>query len=386
MMAARGWAAAWRDTLAELLRDKGALLLIVLAPVFYGFFYPWPYATEVLQRVPVAIVDLDHSSLSRQIVRYADASPDLRVAMVTGDEETARQAMWRGEIEGYALLTRDLKRNVLRDRPAPVVVSTNGSYALYNKAVMTGFTAVVGTVSAGIEIAQRTARGQGRAQAMAGRSPVGVSAVALYNPTGGYGSYVVPAVALIIMQQTLLMGVAMLAGTWAEAGRLRASASVWLGRVLAFSTAGLFAGLVYFGWIFWLQDYPRGGNPLGALVLLLCYAPAISVAGALLGAWLKDREQALQAWLFTSLPIAFLSGFAWPVESLPPVLQAARWIFPSTAGIDASLRLNQMGAPLADVAGSLSWLAAWALAGFAALAWWMRPREPGTLRGDVRSA
>jgi len=202
----------------------------------------------------------------------------------------------------------------------------------------------------------------------------------------GYGSYVVPAVALIIMQQTLLMGVAMLAGTWAEAGRLRASASVWLGRVLAFSTAGLFAGLVYFGWIFWLQDYPRGGNPLGALVLLLCYAPAISVAGALLGAWLKDREQALQAWLFTSLPIAFLSGFAWPVESLPPVLQAARWIFPSTAGIDASLRLNQMGAPLADVAGSLSWLAAWALAGFAALAWWMRPREPGTLRGDVRSA
>ena len=48
-------------------------------------------------------------------------------------------------------------------------------------------------------------------------------------------------------------------------------------------------------------------------------------------------------------PLFFLSGVPWPDEALPPLLQALRWLIPSTLGIQASLRVNQMGAPLADV-------------------------------------
>ena len=349
---------AWGATLRGILGDAGILLILVGAPVLYGFFYPWPYMKQAVTRVPVAVVDHDHTSLSRQITRFAQADPRIDVRLVTNDEGQAQQALWRGEIEGYAVIPSDLKRNVLRGAPATVAVEANGAYALLNKAVLYGFAEAIGTVSAGIEIRKLQASGQSAPQAMASRSPVNLQMVALFNPTEGYGSYVVPAAALLILQQTLLMGVAMCVGTWVEAGKHRAGVGVWSGRLLAFSTVGWLSGLFYFGWIFLVQDFPRGGNPLGALALLAIYVPAICALGALLGLCFRNRERALQVLLFTALPLAFLSGFSWPVEALPEALQALRWLFPSTAGIQASLRLNQMGAPLADVAGCLTVLLA----------------------------
>lgn len=363
----QGFAAAWRDTALAVLRDKGVLLIMLLAPIIYGFFYPWPYGTQAVTRVPVAVVDQDHSGLSRQIARFAMASPRLDVRMITSDVHEAQQALWRGEIEGYALLPQDLKRNVLRGTPAVVTIEGNGAYALLNKAVLYGFSEAVGTVSAGVEIRKLQAGGQSAVQAARSRSPLNTQLVPLFNPTEGYGSYVVPAVALLILQQTLLMGAAMLAGTWAEARRLRAGMGAWLGRLGALSGFGVLSGVFYFGWVFFLQDYPRGGNPFGALVLLLFYVPAICVLGLLLGCWFRDRERALQVLLFTALPMAFLSGFSWPVEALPAPLQALRWLFPSTAGIQASLRLNQMGAPLHDVLPYLGALAAMVVAGLLVL-------------------
>jgi ABC-2 type transport system permease protein len=364
---------AWLQALATIARDKGVLLLLVAAPVLYGFFYPWFYADEVLTRVPVAVVDMDGSSLSRQITRFAEADPRIEVRLVTASEREAQEALWRGEVEGYALIPANLKRSVVRGEEALVRVEGNGAYALLNKAVQYGFAEAVGTVSAGVEMRKLQAEGQSAQQAAASRNPVQLQMVALFNPTEGYGSFVVPAVALLILQQTLLMGAAMLAGTWVEVGRHRARARTWLGRLLALSTLGWASGLCYFGWIFLLHDYPRGGNPLGALALLACYVPAIAALGALVGLWVGNRERALQVLLFTTLPIAFVAGFSWPVEALPEPLQWARWLLPSTSGVQASLRLNQLGAPLDAALPQLCALVALGTACTVALLAWTRP-------------
>ena len=219
---------------------------------------------------------------------------------------------------------------------------------------------------------------------MQSRSPLNLQLVPLFNPTEGYGSYVVPAVALLILQQTLLMGCAMLAGTWAEADRLRAHPRAWIGRLAALCGFGFLSGMFFFGWVFLLQDYPRGGNPLGAILLLACYVPAICAIGLLLGCWFRDRERALQVLLFTALPMAFVSGFSWPVEALPAPLQVLRWAIPSTAGIQASLRLNQMGAPIAAVVPHLLVLIALAL-GAMALLLRVRPRQRPTAPDPLNS-
>ena len=351
----------WRDSCLALLRDKGAVLLMVGAPVLYGFFYPWFYQAQVVQHVPVAVVVHDDSSLARQVLRFAQASPRLGVQLVTGDEAQARDAVLRGEVMGYALIPRDFKREVLRSAHVVVPVYANGAYPLVSKQVQYGFAEAVGTVSAGVELRRLQASGQSSVQAAASRSPVNMQSIALFNATEGYGSFVVAAVAILILQQTLLMGGALVVGTWREQGTAHSTARHWLARMLALCVPGWLAGLFYFGWIFVWQDYPHGGNPLGALLLLGCLIPAVVGCACLLGWWLAERERALHVVLFTSIPLAFLGGFTWPVQALPELLQWLRWLSPSTAGITASLRLNQMGASLAAAAQPLWWLALMAL-------------------------
>lgn len=359
----------WLATLLGLLRDKGAVLLLFGAPVLYGFFYPWFYQAEVVQRVPVAVVVHDNSALARQVLRFAQASPRIDPQLVTGDERAARDAVLRGELMGYAVIPRDMKRDVLRSDKVVVPVYANGAYPLVSKQVQYGFAEAVGTVSAGVELKRLQASGQSSLQAAASRAPVSLHSVALFNPTEGYGSFVVAAVAILILQQTLLMGVAMVVGTWREQGTAAASLQHWLARLLALCVPGWLAGLFYFGWIFVWQDYPHGGNPAGALLLLACLVPAVVGCACLLGWWLAERERALHVVLFTSIPLAFLAGFTWPVEALPEVLQWLRWLSPSTAGIQASLRLNQMGAPIAAALQPLLWLAAMAVVSWAAVLW-----------------
>ncbi|GAA3981579.1 ABC transporter permease [Comamonas faecalis] len=364
-----------RLELRALLRDKGVALLVFGAPLLYGFFYPWFYATEVAQRVPVAVVVQDDSALSRQLLRFAGASPRIAVQLVTADEGQARAALLAGEVMGYALVPRDFKRDVLRAADVVVPVYANGAYPIAAKQVQYGFAEAVGTLSAGIELRRLQAGGQSALQARASRAPLSLQLVALFNPTEGYGSFVVAAVAVLILQQTLLMGGALHVGTLRENGRAGDGARAWLARLMALCAPGWLAGLLYFGWIFVWQDYPRGGNPLGALVLLSAFVPAVAGCAALLGWWLAERERAMQVVLFTSLPLAFLGGFTWPVQALPEALQWLRWLSPSTAGIQASLQLNQMGAPLQAAAWPLAWLGAMALASWGAVLWLARGEQ-----------
>ena len=375
---ANGFWAQWRATLRAALVDKGVLLMALLAPVLYGFFYPWPYSLQVVQRVPVAVVDLDGSSLSRQITRYAQAAPQLDVRLVTGNPAAAREALWRGQVQGIATLPADLKRDVARGAAVVVPVEGNGAYLLLNKTALTGFMGAIGTVSGGIELRRLQAGGLSPAQAAQARAPLSMDEVSLFNPTQGYGAYVVPAVAWLIAQQTLLIAAAMLAGRWRERGQLGTSARGWWGRIAAMALWGLASGAFYLGWV--LQGYPRGANLGGALVLLALFAPAVAALGLLLGVWLRQREYSMYVLLATSLPAAFLSGAFWPSEALPAPLRALAQLLPSTAGMQAGVQLAQIGATLRDVAPQLAALGAIALGSAALLVWSAPPsaRPPAT--------
>jgi ABC-2 type transport system permease protein len=81
------------QTLKDIFTDKGVLLMLIIAPVIYGFFYPWPYSSEVVNHVPVGIIDNDNSTLSRTISRYAAASPQLDTQRFI-NEQAAKEAIW----------------------------------------------------------------------------------------------------------------------------------------------------------------------------------------------------------------------------------------------------------------------------------------------------
>ena len=356
------------QTIKDIFSDKGVLLLLLIAPIIYSFFYPWPYSTEVVNHVPVGIIDNDNSNLSRTIVRYASASPQLDTQLFL-NEQQAKEAMWSDEIAGYMVIPSGLEQQVLSGKAASVSVLGNGGYFLLNKNVQMGFLKAVSTVSAGIEVKKNVAQGAYSATAAANTQAVPLVIVPLYNQTEGYGAYVVPAVSILILQQTLLIATAMLIGTWYEQRRHATSIRGWLGRIAALSMFSFIIGCFYYGWTFELHHYPRGQNMLGSLLFLLLFCPTVATLGCVLGLWFRQRERSMQILIFSSLPMFFVSGYPWPADQLPTVLQIIRWFVPTTPGINTSVQLNQMGASISQVSTGFYALAALWVFYFALLMW-----------------
>lgn len=337
------------QTIKDVFGDKGVLLMLIIAPIIYGFFYPWPYSTEVVNNVPVGIVDYDHSDLSRTIMRYASASPQLDTQRFA-TEQDAKAAIWSNDIAGFMIIPIGLEQQVLSGKAASVSVLGNGGYFLLNKNVQMGFLQAISTVSAGIEVKKSVAQGAYAPTAAQNTQAVPLQITPLYNQTEGYGAYVVPAVSIIILQQTLLIAVAMLIGTWYEQHRHATSIRGWLGRIAAFATLSFVVGCFYYGWTFELNNYPRGQNMLGSLLFLMLFCPVVATLGCVFGLWLRQRERSMQILIFSSLPLFFVSGYPWPASQLPQVLQVVRWLVPTTPAINTSVQLNQMGATLSQVA------------------------------------
>lgn len=337
----------WRAMLA----DVGAFTLLFVGGIIYSFFYPLPYQRETVQQVPVVIVDQDQSAVSRQITRYAMAHPSVKVVQVTPDLQEAQRMIWHNDAAGMLFIPDDLQNNILSGRKANVEIAGNGLYLMLNKAALNGLAEVVGTVSAGIEIKRLLATAKSGEKATQERQPLSVNAVPLFNVKEGYGAYVVPGVATLIIQQTLLMSIAMLFGTWVQKKNFPYGRGLhnYAGMLFAFSCVAMINCLYYFGFVLWWQDYPRGGNLGGLMVMTVLFSLTIAACGILMGLWFRTRERGVQLLIATSMPILFLSGLTWPDTALPVVLYYVRWLIPSTAGIQGFIAVNQLGASLYEI-------------------------------------
>ena len=207
------FAAEWRRVLAI----RGAFSLLVLAPVIYGLYYPQPYLTQILRNVPIAVVDNDLSELSRGIVETLDASGAVKVAVRAETLADARAALDRGEVFAVVGIPPGTERDVLKGISAHLPVYADATYLFLFRTTGSGIATAIGTLSS--ELAAGGARSDSSLAkaALAASSPADVLLQPIFNPVGGYASYVVPAAFVLILQQTLLIGAAMLTGAGAGA-------------------------------------------------------------------------------------------------------------------------------------------------------------------------
>ena len=346
--------AEWRRVLGM----RGAFSLLFLAPLVYGIYYPQPYLNQILRKLPIAVVDNDLSDLSRRIVETLDASGALSVAVRARTLVDARAAIDRGKAFAAVEIPPGTERDVLKGLTARVPVYADATYLFIFRSTANGVAAAVGALTS--ELVSRGARPEGSlSQAkLASMSPADVILQPVFNPVGGYASYIVPAAFVLILQQTLLIGAAMLTGTALAKGG-GALAGV-LGRGVAHLTIYLPALALY------LIVLPRiyGFSTLGHLPQIFALASvfllATSFMGQAVGAWFTRPENATLLLLATSLPQFFTTGFAWPREAIPDVALALGRIFPADFAIDGLVRVNQLGASIWEV--SHDWLALWCLA------------------------
>lgn len=345
MTAFAAYGATWREIFA----DKGAIMLLFVASVVYSLFYPLPYRYEQVESVPVAVADLDRSASSRALMRLLEALPALDVERVGSDAAALRQALWRGDVMGVVVIPDGFHAELLAGRQAELLVGSHEGYLLAGSKVLAGVSQVAATLGAGVTRQRLMGQGASPWQAEAGHTPVRLEARALYNVDEGYGSYVVPGVMVLIIQQTLLMGITLIIGSRAEQGRLAQTPAGYAGMLGAFTTVGVINCLYYFEVVTRMQGYPQVGTLWPTLLFSAVFSLCVAALALLLASAFDTRERGLQLLLATSIPMLFLAGYSWPVEALPEPLTWLRWLLPSTAGIQGFVALNQMGADLAQV-------------------------------------
>ncbi len=354
--------AEWR----RILGDSGALGLMVLAPILYGFLYPQPYLGQVLRGIPIAVVDQDGTELSRELVQALNADEAVRVAMRADTLAEAQAALARRDVFAILGIPKDTEQYVLKGETARLVAYVDSAYFLLYNRTWQGITEAAGAVSGAV--AARGARSDGSLAhaALILNSPVELVSEPLFNPTGGYASYIVPAAFVLILQQTLLMGSATLGGVAFEQGgrearRRRGGARAILGQGLAHLCLAMPGVALYLIILPRVYGFSTLGSPLDLLLMAIPFLLAVSFLAQFVGEWFRRRESAVLVFLATSLPLFLLVGVSWPVEAIPDALRTASRAFPSTSAIDGLVRINQMGASLHDV--SRDWITLWALAG-----------------------
>ncbi|MCZ2103406.1 MAG: ABC transporter permease [Burkholderiales bacterium] len=367
-----GWLGSFMHTLHTVVINRPIVLTAVAAVVLYGFYYPSAYSIQTVVKIPVAAVDLDHSPLSRSLLRNLDATRVVRIATQVDSIAEAQQLLRADDVDGVIVVASGLQASVLKGQPGGVSVDLKGAYLVRARFIGEALRGAIGGAMA--EIVQPLAH-------VAHVGQVTVQQRALFNPDNGYGSYVVPGVASIILQATLLFGVAMFMGLKRERGPWRMSHRAFLGTWSAFTLLGSLMSGFFFGFVFWFQDYPRGGNLWGLLLCVPLFAASVSALGLLVGSLFERHERSMQILAGTSIPVFFLSGLSWPFLAMPPLMVALAQLIPSTTAVLMFVQLNGMGASLHEIAPKVATLALLALL-YGACAW-LRLTAPPAVRSPA---
>jgi len=357
--APRGIGGAFLAEWQRVLAIRGAFLLLVVAPLVYGIYYPQPYLNQILRKIPIAVVDNDLSELSRSIVQTLDASGAVSVALQADTIADARAALDRGDAFAVVGIPPGTERDVLKGTTVHVPIYADATYLFIFRSMASGIGVAINTLSS--ELAAGGARTDGSLvkAALASTSPAEVLLQPIFNPVGGYASYVVPAAFVLILQQMLLTAASMLTVVALAQPGGGAFATV-LGRGIAHLIIYLPALALYLIVLPHFYGFSTLGQPLQLFALASVFVLATSFMGQAVGAWFKHPETPTLIFLGTSLPQFFLAGFSWPREAIPKPVLAGSYIFPSDLAIDGMVRIDQLGASLWEVAHD--WRGLWALA------------------------
>ncbi len=365
-----------------------AILLTVFGGILlYSFLYPLPYAQQIPRDQKVVVVNLDGSQLSRRLERMVDATPQVHLSNRAYSIQEAQKLFIDQKMAGILVIPENFYRDILQGQRPTLLYAGDASYFLVYGTVMEGLSSAGQTLTAEVKISRMVMSGQALILAKKQYHAIGLNLRPVFNSTMGYVNYVIPAVLILILHQTLIMGVGILGGGQNEL-RLQGQSGYWLEAnplKLLIVRAGFFVCIYwilcmyYFGFCFTFYNIPHLANFAELNLLILPFLLASTFLGITIGLLVPRRELATLLALLSSLPLVFASGFVWPTSSVPHFITSVIQVIPVIPGIKAFISLNQMGADFSDILPD--WCQLWLCAafyGFFAL-WLLRMRTEAHL-------
>lgn len=361
----------WREEYTHVFRDYGVLLFFFALPLAYPIVYALIYNPELVRDVPMVVVDDCRTPLSRKLVRDMNASPNAEVISYCANMDEAKEMMHSRECYGILYIPHDFSRKIMRGEQSPVVFYADMSMLLNYKGFLIALTDV--TVKIGGELQSMALGAESNRQKEVTMNPIPSSSITLYNPEGGYSSFLIPAVLVLILQQSIILGIGMLAGGIYEKRRLRfyycedrnrsnSILHIILGKSICYYSLYIISTIYILHVVPWMFKFPQVAPQWEIYAFMAPYLLSSILMGMTLSVFCREREMPFIIFVFTSLLFLFLSGITWPTYAMPDAFKVVASFIPSTWGIEGYIHMNSMGATIKDVWSDYLWL--WGLTVF----------------------
>lgn len=347
----------WYREIGNIFRDKGIMIFILFVPLAYPLLYSYVYTNEVVRDVPVAVVDESNSHLSRELLRKMDASPDMKTAARCNNMDEAIELIRRHEVYGVVRIPSTFTTELAKGNQAPIGLYCDMSSMLYYKALLLTATNVSLEVNKDIKV-NHYVTGTTDRQEEVNKTPITYDYVALYNPQSGFAAFLIPPVLMLIIQQTLLLGIGMSAGNSRERHNgsvipyhpwYRNPVNIVLGKVLPYFTLYVILAIYMFTVVTRMFTLPQLGHYDTFIAFVIPYILACIFLAMVMSSFIYRREDSILLLVFLSVPMLFLSGLSWPVSDMPGFWKYLSYLFPSTFGMNGYVRITSMGASLGDI-------------------------------------
>ena len=327
-----------------------ASLLTWVAPVLFILVW-WIFSAGLPRALPVGVVDLDHSDLSRSLITHYDANPSLRVVRQFTSVNEGSYALRGGQINALVVIPRDLKRGVITGKPKQVTIFYNTQLLLIGKLIKSAIIQSHSTYGIRVEAFMALAKGETGAQAISAAIPMGAQVTPLFNLNSDYAKFLVSAI-LPALWQILMISVTIMA----LSRELREQGlSAWLGNT---PTSAILNKLLPYTLLLWLQGlfliwflYVFLGWPMNGSWLLLSVAQLLTVIasqamGMLLFFITRNSARAFSFAAAYSAPSFAFLGVTFPTSDMTFLAQFWRSLLPVSHYMDIQLIQSNHGASI----------------------------------------
>lgn len=346
----------WYDECRTVLRDKGIMIFIFFVPLAYPLLYSYVYTNEVCRDVPCAVVDDCGSSRSREFISKFDGTPDVSVTGIYTTVGEAEEQIKRHKAYGILHIASTFDDDLSNGRQTHVGLYCDMSSMLYYKALLLAATNVSLDMNNDIKV-ERIGATTIRDEEIA-KLPIKYEHLSLYNPQAGFASFLIPPVLMLIIQQTLLLGIGMEMGNTREKNRgsvipldvhYKNVMSVIWGKALFYLPLYFIMAIYMFTFVNQSFHMPQMGHYFTLVAFIIPYLLSCIFFAITLSSLIYRREDCILIFVFMSVPMVFLSGVSWPSSNIPMFWKALSWFFPSALGMNGYVRIMSMGCNLHDI-------------------------------------
>lgn len=359
----------WRRETHLVFTDIGVLLFFFALPLAYPIVYTLIYNPEVVKKIDTVVVDNCRTAESRELVRHLGATQGFNIVGYAADMQEAKRAWMEKKVYGVLEIPNDYDRKIGRGEQAVCSFYCDMSLLLRYRQYLFSLTDLQKEEVSRIT-ARRLADGGLLTSSISGL-PVNTQANFLGDVSQGFASFVMPGIVVLILQQSLLLGITMIAGTAADRRRKNrgydpldyeaGTLATVLGKSLCYMMVYIPMSFYILDIIPWMFSLPHIGHIRDFMPLIFVMLLATTFLGQTLQVFVRERESSLLVIVFTSVVFLFLSGLTWPRYAFSPFWKMISDFVPATWGMEAFIRINSNGSSLADVGQYYSWL--WGLTG-----------------------